>query len=201
KTEYSIEIDNVSDNEALTSEELTKLMAATRIPEIIYRYSRYQYEATIEYLKQCDAKYGMSIMSDKDMLSAIETLGSELPKEDTSSFSFDKRTKDAKENASNATGLLLDDLFNRHDELLDKGLTDKTDEGQELRGMIRTFIEQEKLSVRFTRTSTNKDLLDQIEAELGVDQQAQAEQAPTPEPEPEPEKEPASESTERRRRR
>lgn len=199
KTEYSIEIDNVSDNEALTSEELTKLMAATRIPEIIYRYSRYQYEATIEYLKQCDAKYGMSIMSDKDMLSAIETLGSELPKEDTSSFSFDKRTKDAKENASNATGLLLDDLFNRHDELLDKGLTDKTDEGQELRGMIRTFIEQEKLSVRFTRTSTNKDLLDQIEAELGVDPQAQAEQAPTPEPEPE--KEPASESTERRRRR
>lgn len=203
KTEYSIEIDNESDNETLTGDELTKLMAATRIPEIIYRYSRYQYEATLEYLKQCDAKYGMSIMDDQDMLSAIETLGSELPKEDTSSFSFDKRTKDAKENASNGTGLLLDDLFNRYDELQDKGLSDKTEEGQELRGLIRQFIEQEKLSVRITRSTTNKDLLEMIEDALESDPQAEAEQVPTPTPEPEPAPaaEPAPESTERRRRR
>lgn len=199
KTEYSIEIDNESDSEVLTSDELTKLMAATRIPEIIYRYSRYQYEATLEYLKQCDAKYGMSIMDGRDMLSAIETLGSELPKEDTSSFSFDKRTKDAKENASNGTGLLLDDLFNRYDELQDKGLSDKTEEGQELRGLIRQFIEQEKLSVRITRSTTNKELLDQIEETLEADPQAEAEQVPTPEPEPA--AEPTQESTERRRRR
>lgn len=203
KTEYSIEIDNESDNEVLTGDELTKLMAATRIPEIIYRYSRYQYEATLEYLKQCDVKYGMSIMDDRDMLSAIETLGSELPKEDTSSFSFDKRTKDAKENASNGTGLLLDDLFNRYDELQDKGLSDKTEDGQELRGLIRQFIEQEKLSVRITRSTTNKELLEMIEDALESDPQAEAEQAPIPEPEPEPEPtaEPAQESTERRRRR
>lgn len=203
KTEYSIEIDNESDNETLTGDELTKLMAATRIPEIIYRYSRYQYEATLEYLKQCDAKYGMSIMDDQDMLSAIETLGSELPKEDTSSFSFDKRTKDAKENASNGTGLLLDDLFNRYDELQDKGLSDKTEEGQELRGLIRQFIEQEKLSVRITRSTTNKELLEMIEDALESDPQAEAEQVPTPTPEPEPAPaaEPEPESTERRRRR
>jgi hypothetical protein len=201
KTEYAIEIDNESDNEALTSEELTKLMAATRIPEIIYRYSRYQYEATIEYLKQCDVKYGMSILSDRDMLSAIETLGSELPKEDTSSFSFDKRTKDAKENASNSTGLLLDDLFNRYDELQDKGLSDKTEEGQELRGLIRTFIEQEKLSVRITRSTSNKELLSLIEEALESDPEAEAEQVPTPGPAPEPAEEPTTESTERRRRR
>lgn len=201
KTEYSIEIDNESENEVLTGEELTKLMAATRIPEIIYRYSRYQYEATLEYLKQCDAKYGMSILGDRDMQEAIETLGSEIPKEDTSSFSFDKRTKDAKENASNGTGLLLDDLFNRYDELQDKGLSDKTEEGQELRGLIRQFIEQEKLSVRITRSTTNKELLDLIEEALETDPQAEAEQVPTPEPEPELAAEPAQESTERRRRR
>lgn len=199
KTEYSIEIDNESDNEALTSDELTKLMSATRIPEIIYRYSRYQYEATLEYLKQCDAKYGMSIMDDKDMLEAIEMLGSELPKEDTSSFSFDKRTKDAKENASNGTGLLLDDLFNRYDELQDKGLSDKTEEGQELRGLIRTFIEQEKLSVRITRSTSNKELLNLIEEALEADPEAEAQQVPTPEPEQA--ENPVPESTERRRRR
>lgn len=176
-------------------------MSATRIPEIIYRYSRYQYEATLEYLKQCDAKYGMSILSDRDMLSTIETLGSELPKEDTSSFSFDKRTKDAKENASNGAGLLLDDLFNRYDTLQEKGLSDKTEEGQELRGLIRTFIEQEKLSVRITRSTSNKELLNLIEEALEADPEAEAQQVPTPEPVPEQEEEAATESTERRRRR
>lgn len=201
KTEYSIEIDNESENEALTADELTKLMAATRIPEIIYRYSRYQYEATLEYLKQCDAKYGMSILSDRDMRSAIETLGSELPKEDTSSFSFDKRTKDAKENASNGTGLLLDDLFNRYDELQSQGLSDKTEEGQELRGLIRTFIEQEKLSVRITRSTSNKELLNLIEEALEVDPEAEAGQIPAPEPVTEQAEEVSPESTERRRRR
>lgn len=201
KTEYSIEIDNESDNEVLTGEELTKLMAATRIPEIIYRYSRYQYEATLEYLKQCDAKYGMSILGDRDMQEAIETLGSEIPKEDTSSFSFDKRTKGAKENASNGTGLLLDDLFNRYDELQDKGLSDKTEEGQELRGLIRQFIEQEKLSIRITRSTTNKELLDLIEEALEAEPQAETGQVPAPGAEPEPAAEQAQESTERRRRR
>ena len=135
------------------------------------------------------------------MQETIETLGSELPKEDTSSFSFDKRTKDAKENASNGTGLLLDDLFNRYDELQDKGLSDKTEEGQELRGLIRTFIEQEKLSVRITRSTSNKELLNLIEKALETDPEAEAEQVPTPEPEPEPTEEPTPESTERRRRR
>lgn len=199
KTEYSIEIDNESDNDALTGEELTKLLNAARIPEIIYRYSRYQYEATVEYLRQCDIKYGMSVLGDADMLAAIETLGNEIPKEDTSSFSFDKRTKDSKENSANSSGILLDDLFYRFDELQGKGLGDKTEEGQELRGLIRSFIEQEKLTIRITRSTSNKELLDQIEGVLEADTEAEAELAPTPEPEPDPES--APESTERRRRR
>lgn len=112
KTEYLIEIDNEAENDALSTEELTKLMNMSCIPEIIYHYSRYQYEATIEYLKQCDAKYGMLVMEEEEeMMAAIEQLGAELPKEDTSSFSFDKRTKDAKENASHSGGIQLDDLF------------------------------------------------------------------------------------------
>lgn len=197
KTEYQIEIDNEADNDVLTSEELTKLLNANRIPEIIYRYSRYQYEATVEYLKQCDRKYGMSIMGHSDMLAAIETLGAEIPKEDTGSFSFDKRTKDAKENASNSSGILIDDLFVRLDELLDKGLSDKTEEGQELRGLIRSFIEQEKLAVRITRSTSNKELLDLIEEAL--EKEPEAETA-TEEEFPE-ENSQETPSTERRRRR
>lgn len=164
KTEYATSIDNESDTDALSKEELTALMAATRIPEIIYRYSRYQFEATVEYLKQCDIKYGLSIMETAEMKEAIRKLQEELPQEDTSAFSFDKRTKDSKENAS--AGITLDTLINRFDELQEKSLGDKTEEGQELRSLIRTYIEQEKLNIRVARSTTNADLLDLIEEAL-----------------------------------
>lgn len=62
----------------------------------------------------------MSIVDTEEMQEAIETLRSELPTEDTSNFTFDKRTKDAKDNT--ASGLTSDQLFNRFDELHEKGL-------------------------------------------------------------------------------
>lgn len=195
KTEYGVDIDNESDTEPLTSEELTKLMNAPRIPEVIYRYNRYLYEATIEFLKQCDAKFEMNIMELLDMRYAIDKIAEELPKEDTSSFSFDKRAKDSRDNAENNSGISVDDLYNRYDELVDAGISDKSEEGQELRSLIRTFIEQEKLDVRLTRHTTNKDLLDMVEEALAaVPKESEEEEKPsadTPEPEAEPESEPA----------
>lgn len=187
KTEYTISIDNESDTDALSKEELTALMAVPRIPEIIYRYSRYQFEATIEYLKQCDVKYGLSIMESQEMKEAIEKLQGELPKEDTSAFSFDKRTKDSKENTS--TGITLDTLINRFDDLQDKSLSDKTEEGQELRALIRTYIEQEKLTIRVTRSTTNADLLDLIEEAVQSGTDNEEDELPQ-EPEPSGEDEP-----------
>lgn len=166
KTEYAIGIDNESDVDELSKEELTALMSATRIPEIIYRYSRYQLGATVEFLKQCDLLYGMNLMESDEMKEVVETLSGELPKEDTSEFSFDRRTKDNKDNAANGDGLTLDDLFDRYDELQAQELGDKTEEGQELRAMIRTYIEQEGLPVRVTRSTSNRDLLDLIEEAL-----------------------------------
>ena len=197
KTEYIIGIDNESDNEVLSMEELNSIMSAPRIPEIIYRYSRYHFEATIEFLKQCDVKYGLQIMDTEEMQKAIEHLRIELPKEDTSSFSFDKRNKDTKENTG---GISLDDLFNRFDELQDKGLGDKTEEGQELRALIRSFIEQEKLPVRVTRATTNADLLDMLEeaVQKGDSQDEPEEKDEQPDPPAEQEEE---SSTRNRRRR
>lgn len=162
KTEYIISIDNESEQDELSIEELTMLMNAPRLPEIVLRYTRYQLGATVEFLKQCDTKYGLQIMDTEEMKEAIATLDAELPKSDTGSFSFDKRNKDAKENAENST-LSLDMLFDRFEQLQAQSLGDKTEEGQELRGMIRSFIEQEKLGVRVTRTTTNQMLLDMIE--------------------------------------
>lgn len=198
KTEYAIEIDNESDTEPLTNEELTKLMNAPRIPEIIYRYNRYLYEATIEFLKQCDRKYELSVMETLDMRYAIDKIAEELPKEDTSSFSFDKRTKDSRDNADNNSGISIDELYNRYDEISDAGLNDKSEEGQELRALIRTFIEQEKLDIRLSRTTSNKALLDMIEEALSAgakepepdNDDESADQSPEPEAEPESESEP-----------
>lgn len=162
KTEYLIGIDNESDPDILSKEELTQLLNTPRIPEVTLRYSRYQFEASLEFLKQCDIKYGLQVMQLPDMQEAIETLRAELPKDDTSTFSFDKRTRDSKDNAA-INALSLDFLFERFEELQEQSLGDKTEEGQELRGMIRSYIEQEKLPVRATRSTTNQMLLDMIE--------------------------------------
>lgn len=197
KTEYVVEIDTIADCVELTGEELSKLMNAPRIPEIIYRYNRYIYEATIEFLKQCDRKYELGVMETLDMKYAIEKLGEELPKDDTSSFSFDKRTKDARKNSESSPGISLDDLYDRFEELAEAGLSDKTEEGQELRAMIRTFIEQEKLEVRVSRTTTNKELLDMIDEAYSAPEPPETE-APEP-PEPEPEPAPAPAASRRRR--
>ena len=160
KTEYDISLDTFSGPISLAIEELNALLAAPRIPEVINRYSRYHYEATVEYLKQCDERFEMEIMETEAVKTAIEQLGAEIPKEDTSSFSFDKRTKDSKDNT---VDLSYDDLCSRFDELQEAGKGDKSEEGQELRAMIRTFIEQEKLDVRVTRMTKNGDLLDLID--------------------------------------
>lgn len=162
KTEYAISIDNEADTDTLSKEELTALLNTPRIPEIIFRYSRYQFGATVEFLKQCDNKYNLNIMDSEEMKEAIEKLSSELSKEDTSEFTFDKRSKDAKENAENST-VSVDSLFDKFEDLQEQGLGDKTEEGQELRGLIRAFIEQEHLSVRITRSTSNQELLDMIE--------------------------------------
>lgn len=190
KTEYLVSIDNESNADILSKEELAALMSAPRIPEVIYRYSRYQAEATVEYLKQCDARYGMSLMEGDEMKEAVATLMAALPKEDTSSFSFDKRTKDNKENPA-AGAATLDDLFERFESLQAEGLGDRTEQGQELRGLIRAYIEQEGLQIRVTRSTSNKDLLEMIE---------EAMQGPVPSEEEEPDAPPVEEEPRRRRR-
>ena len=191
KTEYIISIDNESDSLPLSREELTALLGAPRIPEVIYRYTRYHLGATVEFLKQCDTLYGMNLMESDQMKQIVDTLASELPKEDTSEFSFDRRSKDNKENEQSGNGpLSLDDLFERYEELQEQGLGDKTEEGQELRAMIRGYIDQEHLPIRITRSTSNRELLDMIEHEI---------EGPKPEVEAESDDEEQEERTRRRR--
>lgn len=161
KTEYIISIDNEADTDRLTHEELGVLMNSPRVPEVINRYTRYHYEATIEFLKQCDVTYGLDIMSSDQMTNVIQTLGEELPREDVSSFSFERKESTSTTNVKDA--VTLDELLHYRDVLNEKGLSDKTEEGQELRRMIREYIEQENLPIRVTRLTTNQMLLEMLE--------------------------------------
>ena len=86
KTEYVISIDNESEPVPLTKEELTALMGAPRIPEIIYRYTRYHLGATVEFLKQCDGIYGMSLMETDEMKTVIDTLAREAQRPDVHKY-------------------------------------------------------------------------------------------------------------------
>lgn len=189
KTEYYISIDNESDPESLTREEMTMLVNMPRIPEVVCRYTRYHFEATLEFLAQCDVRYGLHVMENEEMSAAVETFRAEIPKEDTSSFSFDKRSKEARENAD-GNALTIESLCSRFEELKAQGLGDKTEEGQELRAAIRSFIEQEKLPVRVTRSVTNDELLDMIEDALadrpGDEERPMGEEPQIPEKEGQP---------------
>lgn len=131
----------------------------------------------------------MSLMETDEMKTVIDTLDGELPKEDISAFSFDRRTKDNRENGREGGGISLDDLFERYDELQRQELGEKTEEGQELRAMIRGYIEQEGLSVRVTRSTSNRELLDLIESEMEG-----------PKPSDEPEDVPGRKKSSRRKR-
>lgn len=53
-----------------------------------------------------------------------------------------------------------------YDDLTGKGITDKSDEGQNLRSLIAEYIKSRNLSVKVERKKTNMTLLDEIEAEL-----------------------------------
>lgn len=211
KTTYTFNIDTISGAEPLSEEEVSSLLETQRIPAAIYRYSRFHMEATIEFLKQYDAKMEMDVMSSKEITEAIEKIKMELHPDDKSHFSFDKKERNDGDNGESSDNE-LDSLWNRWEKLNERGIGDKSEEGQDLRDAIREYIDANELNVRVTRGKTNEDLLNDIEDALEVakdggnneDNNTQSDTKPEdtpsePEPEEEPEPEPAPTYTIRRR--
>lgn len=165
KTEYAFSVDVISGPKKLTEEQLKSLIDAPTLPEIIYRYTRFHLEATIEYLKQYDETSDLDIMQEEEMINAIEILKGELPADDTSHFTFNSKD-DGKSDEDNDTDITFDKLSAIYDDLQEKGLGDKSEEGQNLRSLIAEYIKGKNLSVGIKRGKSNCDLLDEIEAEL-----------------------------------
>lgn len=211
KTTYTFNIDTISGAEPLSEEEVSSLLETQRIPAAIYRYSRFHMEATIEFLKQYDAKMEMDVMSSKEITEAIEKIKMELHPDDKSHFSFDKKERNSGDNEKPSDNE-LDSLWNLWEKLNERGIGDKSEEGQDLRDAIREYIDANELNVRVTRGKTNEDLLNDIEDALEVakdgsnneDDVTQSDTKPEdtplePEPEEEPEPTPAPTHTVRRR--
>lgn len=211
KTTYTFNIDTISGAEPLSEEEVSSLLETQRIPAAIYRYSRFHMEATIEFLKQYDAKMEMDVMSSKEITEAIEKIKMELHPDDKSHFSFDKKECNSGDNEEPSDNE-LDSLWNLWEKLNERGIGDKSEEGQDLRDAIREYIDANELNVRVTRGKTNEDLLNDIEDALEVakdssnneDDVTQSDTKPEdtplePEPEEEPEPTPAPTHTVRRR--
>lgn len=168
KTSYTFNIDVISDIDELSEEEINALLQAPRIPDAIYRYNKFHLEATIEFLKQYDAKMEMDVMESKEIEEVIAKIKMELPADDKSHFSFDKKDRNNGESNEEEEddGNSIESLWKRWEELCERKISDKSDEGQELRDAIRNFIDDNELSVRVTRAKTNEDLLEEIEDAL-----------------------------------
>lgn len=181
KAAYSFNIDTVSDKDILEETVLQRLLDMPRLPEQIYRYTRYHLEATIAYLDQLDEKFDIDVMGEEKIQDCITQIKTLLSADDQSHFTLGEgKEDDADENSVND----LDSLWERYDALCKEDLDDQTAEGQELRTAIMAFIEANNLNVKVTRKKTNEDILNEIEDELadtanGNDDEEPEDPAPT----------------------
>ena len=160
KTGYKIEIGRKTLD--ITEAEAEKLLELPRLPEQLYRYTRYQLEATLVFLQQYDEKHDMEVCKEPDFIEAVEKLKGELSPEDTSHF--DIATATNKEDGKDE--VTIDSLYAEYDNITDQGLNDKSEEYKDLREKIRQFIEDKNLDVRISRTKNNLQLLEEVEEAL-----------------------------------
>lgn len=178
KIDYTIEIGRKCVD--VTEEEVEKLLDLPRIPELINRFTRYQLEAEIVFLQQYDELHDMEVCKEADFIEAVEKLKGEMPADDTSHFDLANAGSD--KGGAVSAEVTIDSLWTEYDKIADAGLSEKSDEYQELREKIRQFAEDNKLDVRLSRTKNNKQLLEEIEEAMDgaapVSTEAKAEDEP-----------------------
>lgn len=175
KTSYEFNIDQASGVDVLEDSELQALLDAPRLPEVLYKYTRYHLEATTVFLKQMDERYGIEVMKSKAIAECIDQIKLCLPADDQSHFTI--KDNDNADGAVSAT--TLDDLYKIYDTLEEAGKTDRSDEGADLRAQIREFIEANDLAVKVARSKSNIDLLQEIEDVMGEGEEDSEKPNPT----------------------
>lgn len=158
KVDYTVEIGRKFVE--FTDEEIQKFIDMPRIPELIYKFDRYSYEAEIEFLRQYDELHDLKVCEQPDFKEAVEKLGGELPADDTRHFDLATAgtTKDVK-----SEEVTVESLWAEFDRVEDGEYGEKSDEYQSLREKIRQFAEDKDLDVRIAHSKTNKQLLEEVE--------------------------------------
>lgn len=163
KTEYKFSINALGKEDALSESELNALLAASRIPDEIYRYTRYQFEATLVFLQQYDEMLQLDVCEQEDFKAAVEKLRAALPKEDTSHFSLDSADNKAGEGKAKNVEETLDTLWDENDYIEDQGLGRNSNEYMELREKISQYVQDHELDMRISHSKTNAQILSDIE--------------------------------------
>ena len=164
KTEYKFSLQTIGKPDSLKQEELKALLDAPRIDDEIYKYTRYQFEATLEFLKQYDEMLDISVCEEEDFKAAVEQLRNALPKEDNSHFDLTKASSDKKDSSSSKSEVVtIDTLWDENDAIESNGLGKDSDEYNELREKIVQFIQDNKLDVRVGHSKSNVQILEDIE--------------------------------------
>lgn len=159
KTSYAFNIDTLSNKDELSDAELQTLLDTPRLPDVLYKYTRFHLEATIAFLKQMDEQYQINVMKEDDIKDCIDQIKLQLPSDDQSHFVIKGEEADGEGN----NAITLDDLFKIYDALEEEGKSDRSEEGADLRGQICDFIEANDLDIKVSRTKSNLDLLEEIE--------------------------------------
>lgn len=163
KTSYVFNIDTVADKDELSDAELQDLLNAPRLPEALYKYTRFHLEATIAFLKQMDERYQIDVMKEDDIQDCIDQIKLKLPSDDQSHFVI--KGEETDDEGNNA--ITLNDLYKIYDALEEEGKSDRSEEGADLRGQICDFIEAQDLGIKVSRTKSNLDLLEEIDKLMG----------------------------------
>lgn len=203
KTEYNFSLNALGKEDVLTEDELNALLNMSRIPNEIYRYTRYQFEATLVFLEQYDEMLQIDVCAQEDFRAAVEQLRAALPKDDTSHFSLDSTGDKGGDGTSKSVEITLDSLWDENDSIEDQGLGKTSDEYKELREKISQYIQDHDLDMRVSHSKSNAQLLadidelesnnapkaQKVEEKLEPKPEPKAEAKSEPEPEPEPEEE------------
>lgn len=181
KSSYSFNIGILKGPLSLNEEECQKLLDMPRLPEVLYRYTRFHLEATIAYLNQVDEKYGIEVMRDEEVQNCIEQIKCLLPADDQSHFTMDNKGS-GNGSEEKSADITIDSLWDLYDHIENEGLGDKSEEGQELRANIKEYIENNDLDIRISHTKSNLDLLEAIEDIFKENGEKKEESAPKQKP-------------------
>lgn len=166
KTEYKFKLKTMGKPDSLSEAELNALLNMPRLDDEIYKYTRYQFEATLEALKQYDEMLEIDVCAQEDFLAAVEKLRAALPKDDTSHFDLASISGKGDEKSSKKEVVTIDTLWSESDANDDNGFEKDSDEYNELREKILQFIQDNKLDVRVSHSKSNAQLLEDVEDAL-----------------------------------